>query len=161
MARLLQPRVEAEVAFVLGADLATASLDLDAVRAAVDYAVAALEIVDSRIAALGHPDHRHRRRQRLERPVRPRRPRVALDDFEPVDVRCRCTPTARSCPRATAPPASATRCSPCSGSPGPRSELGDPLRAGQVVLSGALGPMHSVTGATSVRPRSRPWAPSA
>ena len=48
--RLLQPRIEAEVAFVLGADLDDGPLDVDAVRGAVDYAVAALEIVDSRIA---------------------------------------------------------------------------------------------------------------
>ena len=46
----LQPRVEAEVAFVLKADLADGDLDADQVRAAVDYAVAALEIVDSRVA---------------------------------------------------------------------------------------------------------------
>lgn len=50
MDRLLQPRIEAEVAFVLGADLAEGDLDLPQVRDAVEYAVAALEIVDSRVA---------------------------------------------------------------------------------------------------------------
>jgi 2-keto-4-pentenoate hydratase len=50
-ARLLQPKAEAEIAFVLGTDLDAGDLDLPAVRAAVDHAVAALEIVDSRIAA--------------------------------------------------------------------------------------------------------------
>ena len=48
--RLLQPKAEAEVAFVLKDDLADGELDEIRVRAAVDYAVAALEIVDSRIA---------------------------------------------------------------------------------------------------------------
>ena len=49
--RLLQPRIEAEIAFVLGRDLgASATLTSGGVRAAVDHAVAALEIVDSRIA---------------------------------------------------------------------------------------------------------------
>src|SRR6266702_3955083 len=58
--RLLQPKVEAEVAFVLAADLvdfgAGSALDAPiteaeraAAAAAVDYAVAALEIVDSRV----------------------------------------------------------------------------------------------------------------
>src|SRR3954447_15521615 len=48
--RLLQARTEAEIAFVLGADLAEGPLDDAQVRGAVAYAVAALEIVDSRIA---------------------------------------------------------------------------------------------------------------
>ncbi|MEO6885314.1 MAG: 2-keto-4-pentenoate hydratase, partial [Jatrophihabitantaceae bacterium] len=48
--RLLQPKAEAEIAFVLSADLDEDDLDVGKVRAAVDYAVAALEIVDSRVA---------------------------------------------------------------------------------------------------------------
>lgn len=48
--RLLQPRMEAEVAFVLGQDLTDPQLTLADVLSAVDYAVAALEVVDSRIA---------------------------------------------------------------------------------------------------------------
>lgn len=47
--RLLQPKVEAEIAFVLRADLVAGFDDSEHIRAAVDYAVAALEIVDSRI----------------------------------------------------------------------------------------------------------------
>jgi 2-keto-4-pentenoate hydratase len=41
MAILLEPRIEAEVAFVLRGGLDRADLDLDVVRSAVDYAVAA------------------------------------------------------------------------------------------------------------------------
>ena len=48
--RLLQPKAEAEIAFVLKADLDGDDIGAERVRAAVDYAVAALEIVDSRIA---------------------------------------------------------------------------------------------------------------
>ena len=48
--RLIQPRMEAEVAFVLGKDLTDPQLTLADVLSAVDYAVAALEVVDSRIA---------------------------------------------------------------------------------------------------------------
>ena len=50
-ARLLQPRIEAEIAFILGRDLdQPGDISTDTVRSAVDYAVPALEIVDSRIA---------------------------------------------------------------------------------------------------------------
>jgi 2-keto-4-pentenoate hydratase len=48
--RLLQPRIEAEVAMVLADDLDGDDLGPAAVRAAVGQVVAALEIVDSRIA---------------------------------------------------------------------------------------------------------------
>jgi 2-keto-4-pentenoate hydratase len=47
--RLLQPRAEAEVAFVLGRNLDQEFLTLSQVIRAVDYAVGAIEIVDSRI----------------------------------------------------------------------------------------------------------------
>jgi len=45
----LQPKVEAEVAIVLGRDLKNADATPDDVFAAADHAVAAIEIVDSRI----------------------------------------------------------------------------------------------------------------
>lgn len=48
--RLLQPRIEAEIAFVLGEDLDRDDLDESIVRACVAQVVPALEIVDSRIA---------------------------------------------------------------------------------------------------------------
>src|SRR5690606_1842960 len=47
--RLLQPKIEAEIAFVLAEDL-DGELDDARVRVAVEYAAPALEIVDSRIA---------------------------------------------------------------------------------------------------------------
>lgn len=46
--RLIQPRIEAEIAFALKDDL-PADPDLDQVRRAIDYAVVAAEIVDSAI----------------------------------------------------------------------------------------------------------------
>ncbi|MDT0269662.1 fumarylacetoacetate hydrolase family protein [Streptomyces sp. DSM 44915] len=48
--RLLQPKVEAEVALVLGQDLPHAEVTVADVLRAVDFALPALEIVDSRIA---------------------------------------------------------------------------------------------------------------
>ena len=147
--RLLQPRAEAEVAFLLARDIEDAS---DAVvRGAVALAFPALEIVDSRIAdwkiaitdtvadnassgvfvigATGTP----------------------LDSFEPRDV----TMTMR---RAAADGDGLTGVSTgtgrdCLGDPlhalawlaATAIEFGAPLRAGDIVLSGALGPMVAVS----------------
>jgi 2-keto-4-pentenoate hydratase len=49
-ARTLQPKIEAEIAFVLAEDLAGPMIGPAEVAAATGYVVAALEIVDSRIA---------------------------------------------------------------------------------------------------------------
>lgn len=49
-ARLLQPRVEGEIAFVLGRDLKQEQPSLGEIIRAVDFALPAIEIVDSRIA---------------------------------------------------------------------------------------------------------------
>ena len=49
-ARCLQPKAEAEIAFVLGADLSSPRTTPDEVAAAVSTVHAAIEIVDSRIA---------------------------------------------------------------------------------------------------------------
>jgi 2-keto-4-pentenoate hydratase len=49
-ARVLQPKAEAEIALVLKADLYGADVTPETVRAATSHAVAAIEIVDSRIA---------------------------------------------------------------------------------------------------------------
>lgn len=48
-AELLQPRVEAEIAFVLGADLPQAEVTAAEVLRAIDFVVPAIEVVDSRI----------------------------------------------------------------------------------------------------------------
>ncbi|HTF49051.1 MAG TPA: fumarylacetoacetate hydrolase family protein [Pseudonocardia sp.] len=50
LARLLQPRVEAEMAFVMGRDLAGPGVTTAAALAAIEGVLPALEIVDSRVA---------------------------------------------------------------------------------------------------------------
>jgi len=50
IARVMQPKVEAEIAFVLGEDLDCENLTSADIMSAVDYAVAAIEIVGSRVA---------------------------------------------------------------------------------------------------------------
>jgi 2-keto-4-pentenoate hydratase len=146
---LLQPKVEAEVAFILGRDL-DGAIDDAAVREAVEFAVPALEIVDSRIAdwdisfgdtvadnassglfVLGNE-------------------RLPLAKIEPADVlmtlRLDGEQVSQGAGRA------------CLGDPlnalawlaRTTRDLGEPLRAGQVVLSGALGPMVAVTSGARV-----------
>lgn len=140
--RLLQPKVEAEIAFVLGSDLVDGNLDREQVAAAVDHAVAAVEICDSRIAgwditfgdtvadnasAGGFVLGSERR---------------TLDRFSPVDAEMTMTVTGQE-------PSAGTGAA-CLGDPllalqwlaRTARDLGDPLRAGQIVLSGALGPMR-------------------
>ncbi len=48
--RLMQPKVEGEIAFILKGDLSQENMTITDVMQAIDYAVAAIEIVDSRIA---------------------------------------------------------------------------------------------------------------
>jgi 2-keto-4-pentenoate hydratase len=142
--RLLQPRIEAEIAFVLGADIASADPTLDEVAAAVAQARPALEIVDSRVAGwdisiadtvadnassglfvLGETS-------------------LTLADLDPVAVTMTMTQDGVE--------VSSGNGAACLGNPlvalqwlaRKSAELGEPLRAGEVVLSGALGPMVPV-----------------
>jgi 2-oxo-3-hexenedioate decarboxylase/2-keto-4-pentenoate hydratase len=141
---VLQARVEAEIAFVLGADLAEGPLDDAQVRKAIDHAVAAIEICGSRVAdwdisfgdtvadnasAGGYVLGTHR---------------VPLTDFDPV--------AAQMTMRIDGETVSTGSGAACLGDPvnavvwlaRQARELGAPLRAGQVILSGALGPMRAV-----------------
>ena len=148
--RLLQPKVEAEIAFVLVQDLADGELDLEQVRGAVGYAVAALEIVDSRIAgwditfADTVADNASSGLYVLGEGRR------TLADFEPVRATMAMTLDGEVVSRGTG--------ADCLGDPlnalqwlaRTAHEVGDPLRAGQVVLSGALGPMVAVQAGSRV-----------
>lgn len=142
--RLQQPKAEAEVAFIMGRDLDDERLTTVDVLSAIDYAVASIEIVGSRIAnwdirlvdtiadnassglfVLGHELRR-------------------LDEFDVVNA-------AMTMTRAGAV-VSTGKGSACLGSPisavlwlaKTMAKLGHPLRGGDVVLSGALGPMVAV-----------------
>jgi 2-keto-4-pentenoate hydratase len=149
--RLLQPRIEAEVAFVLGADL-DGPLDDATVTAAVAAVVPALEIVASRVAGWdisfadtvadnGSAGLYVLGSTRLA-------PLEFGDDLHEglAALSMRMT---RSSDRGEHQQVSAGTGRDCLGSPlaalGWLAETavrhGEPLRAGQVVLSGALGPM--------------------
>lgn len=142
MRRLLQPRVEAEVAFVMAADvdLPEDEITVEAVRARVEVALPALEIVDSRIESwdIGFTDTVADNASSGLYVVG--RERKRLDEIEPVDVEMSLTINGevRSSGNGAA----------CLGDPLEAlrwlavqcARFGDPLRAGHLVLSGALGP---------------------
>ncbi|QSE81142.1 2-keto-4-pentenoate hydratase [Rhodococcus koreensis] len=149
--RLLQPKAEAEIAFVLGADLIDGDLDDTQIRAAVARAAAALEIVDSRIADWDITitdtvaDNGSSGLYVLGENW------LTLDEFEPRDVVMRLYSGDALVSEGTG--------AACLGDPlqalawlaRTAREYGQPLRAGQVILSGALGPMVPTPPGTTVR----------
>ena len=143
--RLLQPRIEAEVAFVLDSDLTAAHPTLAEVAAAVAHARPALEIVDSRIAgwdislADTVADNASSGLFVLGAAA------VPLDQLDTVGVQMEL--------RRDGEIVSAGSGAACLGDPllalqwlaRTAVRLGRPLQAGEVVLSGALGPMVAVS----------------
>jgi len=160
-ARLIQPRAEAEIAFVLAKDLDGfgAGQELDApvdaagrqaVAGAVDYAVAALEIVDSRVAGWDITitdtiaDNASSGLYVLgER-------RVRLSEFTPGEVTMTLDKNGEL--------ASSGDGAACLGDPlnalawlaRIAAAFGAPLRAGDVILSGALGAMVAAEPGTEI-----------
>ncbi|MBU2666965.1 fumarylacetoacetate hydrolase family protein [Actinoplanes bogorensis] len=144
MAGLLQPRIEAEVAFVLGADLAGDFTAAD-VRAAVDVMAPALEIVDSRIAGWDISIADTVADNASSALFVLGDARVRLDELNPVEIQMEMSVDGEVVSKGSG--------AACLGDPlialawlaTAARDHGDPLRAGQVVLSGALGPMVPVT----------------
>lgn len=153
MAGLLQPRAEAEVAFVLADDLDDPQLDLTAVRRAIAHAVAAIEVVDSRIAGwditFGDTvaDNASSGRFVLGGSRR------ELDGFVPASVAMEMTLDGQVVSTGSG--------AECLGDPlhavlwlaRKARDLEDPLRAGEIILSGALGPMVPVRAGSVVTAR--------
>lgn len=148
---VLQPRAEAEVAFVLKEDLAEGDLDYDQVRAAIDYCVAAIEVCGSRVADWDI---------RITDTVADNASagvyvlgtvRRTLDEIEPKDVTMSMSIDGEE--------VSTGNGAACLDDPinavvwlaRQAREFGQPLRAGQVILSGALGPMRPIAPGNTVR----------
>ncbi|WP_344824853.1 2-keto-4-pentenoate hydratase [Actinocorallia longicatena] len=156
--RLLQPKAEAEVAFLLERDITDAQ-DAAAVRAAVALAFPALEIVDSRVAdwRIGITDTVADNASSgvfvLGGTGLP------LDRFEPAHVVMRMSRDGETISSGTGRA--------CLGDPlnalawlaATAIELGDPLRAGDLVLSGALGPMVAVAAGDRIEAEITPLGP--
>jgi 2-keto-4-pentenoate hydratase len=144
MSCLLQPKIEAEIAFVLCADLETGPLGAEQVRDSVAYAVAALEIVDSRIAGwditFGDTVADNASSGLFVLGTE----RRGLDSFAPVEAQMSMsingvevsTGSGAAC---LGDPLEALRWLAVTA-----RDFGSPLRAGHIVLSGALGPMVAV-----------------
>ncbi|MFT7589231.1 MAG: 2-keto-4-pentenoate hydratase [Limisphaerales bacterium] len=141
---IMQPKAEAEIAFILGEDLDDPQIGAADVMSAVDFAVACIELPGSRIEGwdikitdtiadnasgshfvLGHHP-------------------VMLGDFDLLG----CEMTMRKNGEIVSEGYGGA----CLGSPinaavwlaRKMAELGNPLKAGEIILSGALGPMCSV-----------------
>lgn len=136
--RLLQPRAEAEVAFLLGGDIHDSEAD---VRAAVALVFPAIEVVDSRVADW---------RIAITDTVADNASSgvfvvgehgMTLDEVEPGEVVMSMTRNGEEVSRGDGRA--------CLGDPlnalawlaRTAIRVGDPLRAGDIILSGALGPM--------------------
>lgn len=148
MHRLLQPRAEAEIAFVLAADLDAETLEAGRLEAAIDHVLPALEIVDSRIRNwdITITDTVADNASSGLFVLGSRATRLA--DVNPVTVTMALTKDG-----ATVSTGSGAD---CLGDPMNAvawlartcCDYGAPLRAGDVILSGALGPMVPVEAGT-------------
>lgn len=167
--RLLQPKVEAEVALVLATDLPHPETTLADVLRAVDFALPALEIVDSRIVgwdiSLVDTVADNASSGLFVLGGTP----VPLTAVDLRTVRMSLTRDGEEISRGTG--------ADCLDSPlnaavwlaSTLAAMGDPLRAGDVVLTGALGPMAAaspgsrfeatISGLGSVRVGFAPPAP--
>jgi 2-keto-4-pentenoate hydratase len=142
--RLLQPKAEAEVAFLLGRDIGDPT-DPASVRDAVALAFPAIEIVDSRVAdwRIGITDTVADNASSGVFVVGENG--IPLAAFEPADVVMTMRRAGEVVSRGTGRD--------CLGDPlhalawlaATAIEIGSPLRAGDLVLSGALGPMVAVS----------------
>lgn len=142
--QLIAPKAEAEVAFVLGRDLGDGHLTLADVVVAVEYALPAIEIVDSRIAdwKIGITDTVADNASSALY-VLGGQPRRITD----LDLHlCGMVMESRGEPVSTGVGAA------CLGNPlnavwwlaRTMARVGRPLKAGDTILSGALGPMVPV-----------------
>lgn len=148
MRRLIQPKAEAEIAFVLAADVD--EVDRQSVLAAVEYAAPALEIVDSRIV-----DWRIALFDTVADNASSGLYVLGTDAVDPREVDLREVHMTMSVDGEVV---STGRGSDCLGDPvealvwvaRTAAAQGRPLRAGEVVLSGALGPMVALRAGTEV-----------
>ncbi len=150
-AELMQPKAEAEIAFVLSKDLHQEEITEDMVANSIDYAVAAIEIVGSRvrdwdiritdtIADNASASHFVLGQHRVE-----------LSNLDLINAKMSMTKNGEVVSQGEG--------SACLGSPliattwlaRTMKSLGQPLKQGDIILSGALGPMCGIEKADRLR----------
>lgn len=150
IAKTMQPKVEAEIAFVLKNDIKSLNPSFSDIETAIDYAVAAIEIVGSRIANWDIKitdtiaDNASASHFVLGTE------RKKLSEIEVVHCKMKMQLNGKVVSEGTGVD--------CLGSPLIATQwlaktmavLGSPLKAGDIVLSGALGPMATVISGDSV-----------
>ena len=149
--RLIAPRIEAEIAFILGRDVE--ATDRDSVLAAVDYVAPALEIVDSRIVGwdIGIVDTVADNASSAYFVLG--KAKATLNGYVPAGAEMIMTINGEQASMGTG--------ADCLGDPvnalvwvaETAAALGRPLRAGEIVLSGALGPMAPLNAGAVVEAR--------
>lgn len=148
---LIAPRIEAEIAFIMGRDVD--ATDRDSVLSAVDYVAPALEIVDSRIAEwdIGIVDTVADNASSAYFVLG--QGKATLNGYVSAGAEMVMTINGRQASMGTG--------ADCLGDPvnallwvaETASALGRPLRAGEIVLSGALGPMAPLNAGDIIEAR--------
>tara|TARA_R110000850_G_scaffold271031_2_gene404923 strand:+ start:322199 stop:322984 length:786 start_codon:yes stop_codon:yes gene_type:complete len=147
----MQPKVEAEIAFVLKKDINSPNPSLPEIEAAIDYAVAAIEIVGSRIAGWNIKitdtiaDNASASHYVLGNVKK------QLSEIDLIDCEMQLFQNNQLVSQGSG--------SACLGSPliavqwlaKKMVEMGHPLQAGDVILSGALGPMVNVVEGDKIK----------
>lgn len=142
--QVLQPRAEAEIAFVLKEDLVDGDLTPEQVRAAIDHAVAAIEVCGSRVAGWDISFADTVADNASSGVFVLGTQRRELQEFSPVEATMSMSIDGEEVSTGTG--------AACLGDPVNAvvwlaryaRDFGQPLRAGQVLLSGALGPMRAI-----------------
>lgn len=152
-AEMMQPKVEGEIAFVLKNDLPNPSITMAELISSIDYVLASLEIVGSRIegwniritdtiadnASASHFVLGHRP--------------ISLENIDLINCSMVMEKNGETVSKGTG--------ADCMGSPlnatlwlaRIMAQLGTPLKAGEIILSGALGPMSPVAPGDKVTAR--------
>jgi len=158
-ASLMQPRAEAEIAFVMKAAVTSATPSVDDVAGAIDYAVAAVEIVDSAIA-----DWKITLADTVADNASGAMFQLGTDrhKLSDIDLHLGGMELVRNGKQVSVGVGAA-----CLGNPlnavqwlaAKMVEVGRPLAAGDIVLSGALGPMAPVEKGDEFITRIQGFAP--
>ncbi len=148
---LMQPKVEAEIAFVLKKDLNSTSITATEMLSAIDYAVASIEIVGSRVkdwnikitdtiadnASASHFVVGHR-------PVR-------LENVDLINCKMTMYKNGELVSEGTGAACLGSPINACIWLAKTMAAHGSPLKAGEVILSGALGPMSAVEAGDNIK----------